>query len=156
MKLISLSSNLCYFGHPENILLAAIGDDDENIRKFASEKILLARSAPSTDDVRCFDKNTLKINFACRSYVDMIDWDSVTFDSPPLLHDIASDMIASHSQVVLPHYPCHSQDVERNIKDVSSVCHKVYGHDSRHGVVIQIKKSRLDVPAVETKADFLK
>ena len=43
----------------------------------------------------------------------------------------------------------------RNIKDVSTVCGKVYGHDSRHGALLQMKKSRLDLPTVETKADFL-
>ena len=42
-----------------------------------------------------------------------------------------------------------------NIKDVSSVCGKVYGHNSRHGGIIQMKKLRLDLPIYEAKAEFL-
>ena len=147
--------NNSYFCHPENILVAAVRNDDKNIRKFACEKILQARSDHSDDRIRCFDKSLIKINFTCKSYLDMIDWDKAIFASPPLLHDITSETIVSHSKVILPNFPCHSQDVERNIKDISVVCSKVYGHNSRHGVIIQKKKSRKDLPRLETKADFL-
>ena len=84
----------------------------------------------------------------------MVNWE-IDFVSPPLLEDVSSDTLASYEQVILPHYPCHSQDVERNVKDVSAVCSKVYGHDSRHGALVQMKKSRLELPVVEIKAAFL-
>lgn len=151
----SVLQNNSYFCHPENILLAAIGDEDENIRKIACEKMMEARKTHFGDRNRCFDKNSIKINFTSESYINMVDWENVDFDSPPLLQDITSETIASNAQVILPHYPCHSQDVERNIKDVSAVCGKVYGHDSRHSVLIQMKKSKLDMPTVKTKANFL-
>lgn len=83
----------------------------------------------------------------------MVDWEMVEFDSPALLQDIISETIASNTQIILPHYPCHSPDVERNIKDVYAVCGKVYGHDST--VITQMKKSRLHLPTIETQADFL-
>lgn len=147
--------NNCYFCHPENILLAAVGDKDENIRKFACDKILLARNSHSPDRIRCFDKKKIKINFSADCYINLIDWENIDFDSPPLLQSVTSEVIASYSQVILPYYPCHSQDVERNIKDVSAMCGKVYGHDARHGAIIQMKKSRLELPSRETKANFL-
>jgi hypothetical protein len=78
----------------------------------------------------------------------MVDWEMVEFDSPP-------QTLVSNAQVIIPHYLCHSQDMERNIEDVSAVCGKVYGHDSGYGVIIQMKKSRSDLPTIETKADFL-
>ena len=145
-----------YFCHPENILLAAISDDNEDIRKFASEKILLARHEKSSDGIRCFDKHTIMVNFKAKSYINMVDWDRCDFYEPPLLQEISSEAIGKSQQVILPHYPCHSQNVERNIKDVSTVSRKVYGHESRHGVIVQMKKSRLDLPTIETKSDFLK
>ena len=151
----SVLQNNSYFCHPENILLAAVGDEDENIRKFACEKILIARNTHNSDIIRCFNKKSININFTSESYINMVDWERVEFDSPPLLQNIMSETIATNTQIILPHFPCHSQDVERNIKDVSVVCGKVYGHDSRHGVIIQMKKSRLDLPTIETKADFL-
>jgi hypothetical protein len=58
----SVLKNNSYFCHPENILLAAVGNEDENIRKFAHEKLLLAGNALSSDRIRCFDKNIIKIN----------------------------------------------------------------------------------------------
>lgn len=144
-----------YFCHPENILLAAVSDSDENIRKFAFDKILIARSSHSVERIRCFDKNKIKLDFSATSYLDMIDWENAQFDSPPLLNDFTSETFAINPQINLPYYPCHSQDVERSIKDVSAVCGKVYGHASRHGVIIQTKKSRSELPTIETKADFL-
>jgi len=138
--------NNSYFCHPE----------DDKRRKFACEKILMAHDNHHSDRIRCFDKNSIKINFTSESYINMVDWEKVVFDSPPLLKGITSETIASNAQVILPHYPCHSQDVERNIKDVSAVCGTVNGHDSRHSVINQTKKPRLDLRTVETKADFLR
>lgn len=143
----SVLQNNSYFCHPENILLAVIGDEDENIRKFACEKMVARKTTTHFGDrFRCFDKNSIKINFTDESYINMVDLENVDFDSPPLLQDIMSETIANNEQVILSHYPCHSQDVGRNIKDISAVCGKVYGCDSRHGALIQIKKSRLDLP----------
>ena len=147
--------NNCYFSHPENILLAAVGDDDKNVRKFAYDKISRARSAYSTDKIHCFDKTSIQINFTAAMYINMIDWENVDYDLPPLLHDITQETIASNERLVLPRYPCHSQHVEKNVKDVTAANGKVYGHDSRHGLILQMKKSRLQLPKVESKADFL-
>ena len=119
-------------------MLAAVADEDDIIRKFASENILLARASQSADRIRCFSKKNIKINFSASSYIQMIDWENIHIDSPPLLIDVSSETIATNIQINLPDYPCHSQCVEGNIKDVSAVCvcAKVYGHDSRHSVII--------------------
>jgi len=120
-------------------LLAAIGDQDENIRKFACKKMVARKTTTHFGDrIRCFDKNSIKINFTAESYIDMVDWENVDFDSPPLLQDITSESIANNEQVRIRHYPCHSQDVQRNIKDVFAVCGMVYGHDSCHGALVQM------------------
>ena len=87
--------------------------------------------------------------------MDMIDWQAVDITSPPLLKDTSSETIALFQQITLPQFRCHSQDVERNIKDVSAVCGKVFGHDSRHDAILQTKKSRTEIPVSETKANFL-
>ncbi|ESO10507.1 hypothetical protein HELRODRAFT_183536 [Helobdella robusta] len=45
--------------------------------------------------------------------------------------------------------------IERTIKDVSAASCKVYGRKSRHGMVLQSKKSRLEIPKIDSKKDFV-
>ncbi|KAL7646031.1 UNVERIFIED_CONTAM: hypothetical protein RMT77_002932 [Armadillidium vulgare] len=85
----------------------------------------------------------------------MIDWESTPITPPPLLDDISDDILVSNQQILLPKYPCHSVDVERNVKDVSAVSSRVIGHTSRHGAILQTKHSRIEIPSVQTKSDFL-
>ena len=117
--------------------MAAVGDEDENIRKFSCEKILMVRNANSSDTICCFDKKTNTVKFISDSSINMVDWENCDFDAPPHLQDITSKAVGSNEQVVLPHYPYHSQDVERNIKDVSAVCGRVT--DMTHTTVLSFK-----------------
>ena len=72
---IPVLENNCYSAHPESILLAAIGDTDEQNRRFATEKILAARHNPelATSDIRQLDKRAIVLNFMVNSYLDLID-----------------------------------------------------------------------------------
>jgi hypothetical protein len=145
-----------YFSHPENILLAAVGDDDEEIRKFATEKIITARQnfLPS-EVIRTMDKNTVFLQSSATSYVDMIDWTKCNLTPPPLLSHILDHELKMNKKITLEQFPCHSQAIERAIKDVSSASCKVFGHKSRHGMVLLCKKSRKELPKVQSKADFM-
>jgi len=67
-----LASNCC-FAHPENILIAAIADDDVEVRRVAFERINAARVNVVSSAVRQFDKNNIILNFAAQSYTDMTD-----------------------------------------------------------------------------------
>lgn len=147
--------NNCYFCHPENLLLAGVGDSDINIRKVASDRIIKARAHLSSISVRCFDKDLISLNLSASSYLDLIDWDTTNVTPPPLLDAVSDEILRKYERVILPMYPCHSQAVERNVKDVTEVCGSHYGHDSRHGAIVQMKKSRTAIPSIETKADFL-
>src|ERR1043165_865400 len=92
---------------------------------FSCEKNLMARNTHSSDTIRCFDKKTITVKFTSDSCINMADWGKCDFDAPPHLQDITSKAVGNNEQVVLPHYPCHSQDVERNIKDVYAVCERI-------------------------------
>lgn len=148
--------NNCYFSHPENVLLAGVADELDSIRIFSCQQILRARTEESTNtEIRCFDKRQFKVNLSATSYMELLDWTSTPITSPPLLDNISDDCLANYQQIILPKYPCHSVDVEINVKDLSAVCQRVFGHSSRHGAVLQMKKSRLEIPVIHTKADFL-
>ncbi|ESN90601.1 hypothetical protein HELRODRAFT_166293 [Helobdella robusta] len=60
----------------------------------------------------------------------------------------------AHAENILlaaPDVPCHSQA----IKDVSAASCKVYRRKSRHGMVLQSKKSKLEIPKIDSKKDFI-
>lgn len=145
--------NNCYFAHPENILLAAVSDNDKGIRKRAVDYIITAREKQATNTIRIFEKN-ISINFAATSYVDMIDWNQSNVTSPPMLSHLSNDQLNCNQPVLVQQTPCHSQAVERTVKDVTAASRKVYGKRSRHGMVLQGKKSRLDLPKIDSKIDF--
>lgn len=152
---IPVLQNNNYFAHPENILLAAMGDDDISIRKRAIDYILQARSKPVLDSVRYFQKDNIVMNWSATSYFEMIDWTQCNITAPPMLSHISDIDLRKNDPINLTQFPCHSQAVERTIKDISAASCKVYGHNSRHGMIVQSKKSRMELPNIDCKAHFL-
>jgi hypothetical protein len=147
--------NNSYFAHSENILLAGVSDNDDSVRKFCSEKIISSRSSSFSTGVRVFDKSSIVLNASALTYVDMIDWTTAVVTSPPLLAAIANDNLQQCQFDLFSGIPCHSQAVERAVRNVSATSSKVYGHKSRHGMILQCNASRADLPKVSCKADFL-
>jgi hypothetical protein len=147
--------NNCYFAHPENIILAGVTDEDECIRKFAREKLIEARIHSPSTGIRVFDKSTVTLNSSASSYIDMIDWTASVVTPPPLLSNTSNDSLEQLQADSFKGIPCHSQAVERCIKDISATTMKVFGHKARHGMVMQCKKSRAELPKVDSKSDFL-
>ncbi|ESN92990.1 hypothetical protein HELRODRAFT_165139 [Helobdella robusta] len=149
--------NNCYFAHAENILLAAVSDSDMEIRRFSVEQIIRAREKQTNSNipVSVFDKKDITLNLAATSFINMIDWDQSNVTSPPMLSHLSNDQLTYTHPILLPDVPCHSQAVERTIKDVSAASCKVYGRKSCHGMVLQSKKSRLEIPKTDSKKDFI-
>jgi hypothetical protein len=149
-----LSRN-CYFAHPENILIAAVDDSDYVVRRDAVEKIVYARkNVDANKGVRKFSKSSINLNFAAKSYYDLIDWTCSLITPPPLLSSLSDDKLSSAAElgpILMPRLPCHTQAVERSIKDVTRVSTKVFGHESRHGMLVLAQKSRNKRPKLETK-----
>ena len=85
----------------------------------------------------------------------MIDWDQSNVTSLPMLSHLSNDQLTYTHPILLPDVPCHSQAVERTVNDVSAASCKVYGRKSRHGMVLQSKKSRLEIPKIDSKKDFI-
>lgn len=131
--------NNCIFCHPEHLLLVAVADEDQRIRTVACERILKARSQAVGSSVRTFDKNLIPVNLSASCFMDLIDWEKINVTSPPLLDHLDSKLLSGQEIITVPKYPCHSQAVERNIRNVTSVCGNVFGHDSLHEAVLQMK-----------------
>lgn len=148
-----------YFAHPENILIAALDDSDYVVRKDAVNKIVCARRNVDVDKgVRKFSKTSIQLNFAAKSYYDPIDWTNSTITPPPMLTSISDEELSAAAElgpVAMLRLPCHTQAVERTVKDVTRVSTKVFGHESRHGMLVSAEKSRKNRPNLESKHSFV-
>lgn len=76
-------SRNAFFAHPENVLLAMLNDDDENVRCPAWQKIIQVRKTNLNENVRTF--NLPRINFDANNYLGMINIDQETHTVPPIL-----------------------------------------------------------------------
>ena len=90
-----------YFEHHENILLGMLGDEEEDTRRFAVNKILgiragnnsMANNQPSqsAESVRKFV--ITKVNCKAKSLQKMInlDFENKTFEEPPLIRYLTNE-----------------------------------------------------------------
>ena len=80
-------NNNNYFTHSENILLTAVGDINEDNRKYRIENFIAAREQldPHDCNIRTFEKKNIALNFSAASYLDIIDWTKCDVTPPPLL-----------------------------------------------------------------------
>ena len=71
----------------------------------------------------------LKINFGADCYWNLVDIDTTLITEPPL-NTLVSDQdlqSAIDKALIFPPYPCHSQAVERWVKEVTQASQKRYG-----------------------------
>ena len=171
-KLIQLSRNLSpgcrgtvenvlqrngYWAHVENILLTAFFDENSINREYAVHKILEARKRNEEQDyIRTFKPPS--INFGADNYLSMVDWQSVQITSPPLLQHLSNQDILNAVEFPLNNlyqYPCHTQAVERVIQVVTQASSTVWGHDERHGQILNTLSNRVEFPKFHSKSTFL-
>lgn len=146
-----------YFGHPENILIAMLGDDTESIRELACQKILKARSE-NAPGLRTFTVPAL--NFDAEDYTKMITWQDFKITEPPLTSSLSDEALKSIVKSGLgttkniKNYPCHTQAVERCVKLVTEASSAVCGEKKRDGFIRARLLSRQQMPHFDTKKQF--
>ena len=96
-----------------------------------------------------------KINFAAKSYTDMIDWSKEQKTEPPLTIQMTENEILESLEkpLKLPSYPCHTQDVERLVPVVVESCIQKVGYAARHCWILSTMESRCLGPKTYSKKD---
>ena len=145
-----------YFAHPENLVLAMIGDSRPNIRTSALQYIASSRTNIN-EGIRTF--TVPKINLDAADYTDLVDLGIGPLLEPPLtcqysLSELEEFVADPEPYMRLTKYPCHTQAVERSIKLVTEAAAAVSGQESREGLIRTTLKSRNIMPVFETKKDF--
>ena len=147
-----------YFAHPENLLLAMLDDNDENVRKKAVDiiKDIRANHQPSHRPVRPFSVPNLL--YDADNYHSMIDWQTEPLTEPPLTYHLTNaelDTIIDEA-LTLPPYRSHTQSVERAVKLVSDASGKVYGLVAAQGYIRSKIASRQLYRKCDSKTELIK
>lgn len=148
-----------YFAHPENVLLAMITDQCPDIRILGWRRIKKARQISKKKSIRAFV--VPEIDFEADSYFQMIDWSSITLTEPPLTTTITSEeieeniKIAAEARMSIKEFPCHTQAVERMVKEVTQASESVCGMEQRDGFIRARLLSRMNMPKFNTKHDYV-
>ena len=149
-----------FFAHPENIILAMIGDDRHHIRELGLRKILKIRDngGQNSKNLRIFQ--VPKLNFDASAYYDMIDWQNIEVTEPPLTRIIETnnirEIIDSKNVVNLDFkkFPCHTQAVERHVKLVTEASKSVADINNRDGYIKVKIESQNKMKHFNTKSEF--
>ena len=179
MKVIQRNA---FFAHPENVLLAMMGDEDADVRRIAVNKIQAIRGNLPNFVIESgqFDSGTIeqsdeedqpsassnldseirrflipKLNTNAKVYHKLVNLNSPDVTEPPATKQYRNDEIEIIRNVplVLKH-PCHNQAVERHVKLVTEASSAVAGFERRDGLIRQKIKSRKLMKCSNRKNQF--
>lgn len=146
-----------YFAHVENVLLCMLQDDRKHIRELAQRKIKKARKDYKGKSIRTF--KIPELNFEADDYISLINWQQSAVTEPPMTKAFSNNelenFITEKHKFDIQKFPCHTQAVERCIKLVTDASLAVCGHHKRDGYIRSVIESRREIPAFNTKRDFL-
>lgn len=164
IALKSLQRN-AFFAHPENVLVAMLGDADPDNRRVAVNKIQKIRlkvqkTSTNSSIERQRNGNVRKfvipkINRKSRSLKTFVDLEDNTIEEPPLTRDLSTDELEDviENPLIFGH-PCHNQAVERHVKLVTEASATVTTFERRDGLIRQRIRSRKIMKDFETKKQF--
>ena len=177
-------NNNSYFAHGENILIAMLADEEEEVRVRAVNKLLNIKGLneiftcedsfkggvvesesedePAEDDETKYPPMNKgvrtflkpKINFNASSYHTMTPISQWEI-IPPILNAMSEAEIKNLIYNPLElRHDCHSQNVERHIKLVTEASLAVVGHDRRDGLIRNKIRSRKLMKTFVSKSNF--
>lgn len=147
-----------YFIHPENLLISMITDADKEIRDKGYRKIMEARRT-SSPNLRIYEKlEPDEINFSCRHYSDILNWDNVKLYEPPFTKTLPLNQLeryaASDDIIPVPNIPLHTQATERFVRVVNEAVKNVANVGKQNSYAHNKVNSRKKMPALSSKRDY--
>ncbi|XP_065676742.1 uncharacterized protein LOC136092430 [Hydra vulgaris] len=129
-----------WFAFSECIIQTLLCSNNEEERKFGVQKILEIRG--EGDDNTQFGDDSVRsrktpcINTDADKLTNLIDWKDSLYE-PLLTTSLTTHEIRNffYQPMVVPDRPCHSQSIERCVKQVTEACSKTYSHEKREGYI---------------------
>ncbi len=143
-----------FFAHSENVLLAQLTSDNKVERNIAVHKILNIRKRSAEEIVRRF--KVPEINFKATKWIDIAIADSKDTE-PPFTLNMSEDDLKRiiNNPLQVPKYKCHTQMVERAVKEVTRVSANVIDPDKRSSMVKSTLVHRAKYPKLDSAKDHL-
>lgn len=143
-----------FFAHSENLLLAQLSSKKKSERVNAVHKILQIRDQIPSEGIRRFE--VPKINFNARKWTEIIaeDYNST---EPPFTANMNEDELETLIQQPLevPKFKCHTQMVERAVKEVTRVSLKAIDKRKRDSMVRKTLIHRAKYPKLDSAKDHI-
>lgn len=142
-----------FFAHSENLLLAQLCSKTRSERWNAVHKILEIRETTPSNGIRRFKVPT--INFNAKNWTNMIEWDE-RITEPPFTVGMNEEELIDliENPLVVPEFKCHTQMVERAVKEVTRVSSKFKHQEDRNSTVSATLINRAKYPKMDSKKDF--
>ncbi len=143
-----------FFAHSENLLLAQLASENKSERSDAVHKILRIRDQIPNAGIRRFE--VPDINFNARKWTAIIADDSNSTE-PPITANMNEDELKSiiDNRLDVPKFKCHTQMVERGVKEVTRVSLKAIDLNKRNCMVKKTLIHRAKYPKLDSKKDHL-
>lgn len=143
-----------FFAHSENVLLGQLASDNRAERYIAVHKILKIRKRSVTEGVRRF--KVPRINYEAETWTDIAITDS-TETEPPFTLKMSEVELKNiiHNRLQVPKYKCHTQMVERAVKEVTRVSANVIDSNKRSSMVKATLVHRAKYPKLDSVKDHL-
>ena len=148
-----------YFAHLEHILLAMLGDGENNVRNQPVQIILKVRKAASLEEnpkglhLRQFVIST--IDCKATTYYKMSTLSTATKRELPAIKDKSTFAIKAFAEnKFLLMHSCHNQAVERHVKLVTEAANTAKGFSRRDRISRQQIKSSHQMKCFELKKQY--
>ena len=134
-------------------------DEDKNVRKIAVEKIMNLRKAsdnPDKGDISVRKFVVPALNYNCKTFYDMIDFDKEVVYEPNLTADLTMADLEQikDEKLIVKKFSNNNQGIERLVKQTSRACQRVSGWARRDGYLRASAKSRALMAKFDSKRNY--
>ena len=133
-----------------------LADSSAVVRLEAAEMIQTIRKEKRFEaDVRYFRPPEI---FGTENTLKHLLSRNIQLTEPPLTRQMPNEMLLDVAKREPLHFefPCHSQNVERMVRDVTEAARRVCGETRRDGFILVWHQSRREMPSFSFKKDFPK
>lgn len=144
-----------FFAHSENVLLAQLASSKMSERNDAVTKIIAVRKQKRDEGVRIF--TVPKVNFDAKTWTEMLVWDGPNMTEPPLTLNMTEKelIMIIKTPLEVPRFKCHTQMVERAVKEVTRVSVKAVTQPKQESLVKATLINRAKYPKFDSKKDHV-
>ena len=124
-----------WFAHSESILMAMLCSEEREEREFAIDQIVSIRGEKEVGDNSLRLRVLPNLNTHATSLRDLIKWEGATEPATTCKLTTTELKTFKEKPMEVPPYPCHTQTIERAVKEETAASDAVCGVERRDGFV---------------------